>query len=130
MTHYVSLGNGKENYGSTPGILITNLGSPQAPTPSAVRRYLSEFLHDQSDDPTNPMDLVPHFTWLYLRVRPRQSAHAYASIWTEQGSPTDRSHPSDRQQVLPNNYADNAMLLLACATVNPQCVTPSMIYVT
>ena len=87
MPRYVSLGNGKENYAPTPGVLITNLGSPLAPTTRAVRRYLAEFLHDPR------MVELPRWLWypilhgFILRVRPRQSARAYASIWTERGSP-------------------------------------------
>ena len=68
-------------------VLVVNLGTPDAPTASAVRRYLAEFLSDP-----RVIDL-PRWVWLpilygvILRVRPRRSAHAYASIWTERGSP-------------------------------------------
>ncbi|MDH5407330.1 MAG: ferrochelatase, partial [Gammaproteobacteria bacterium] len=69
------------------GILITNLGTPDAPTPSAVRRYLAEFLSDPR------VVEIPRLIWLLilhgiiLRFRPGKVARAYASIWTEQGSP-------------------------------------------
>ena len=68
-------------------VLLLNLGTPDAPTPSAVRRYLAEFLSDR-----RVID-YPRWLWLpllygvILAVRPRRSAHAYRSIWTEQGSP-------------------------------------------
>jgi ferrochelatase len=68
-------------------VLLVNLGTPDAPTPAAVRRYLAEFLSDR-----RVIDL-PRWFWLpilhgvILRIRPRRSAHAYASIWTEAGSP-------------------------------------------
>ncbi len=69
------------------GVLITNLGTPDAPTPEALRRYLGEFLWDK-----RVVDLPRPLWWLILhgiilRTRPKRSAHAYAKIWTEQGSP-------------------------------------------
>jgi len=68
-------------------VLLVNLGTPDAPTPAAVRRYLAEFLADP-----RVIDL-PRWLWLpvlygvILNLRPRRSAKAYASIWTPQGSP-------------------------------------------
>jgi len=68
-------------------VLLLNLGTPTAPTPAAVRRYLAEFLSDR-----RVID-YPRWLWLpllygvILAVRPRRSARAYASIWTAQGSP-------------------------------------------
>jgi ferrochelatase len=68
-------------------VLLVNLGTPQAPTPAAVRRYLAQFLSDR-----RVID-YPRWLWLpllhgaILRVRPRRSARAYAKIWTPQGSP-------------------------------------------
>lgn len=69
------------------GILLVNLGTPDAPTPSAVRRYLAEFLWDPR------VVEIPRAVWwlilhgIVLRVRPRKSAKAYQAIWTERGSP-------------------------------------------
>ena len=68
-------------------VLYCNLGTPQAPTADALRRYLAEFLSDPR------VVEIPRLLWLLilhgiiLRVRPAKSAHKYASIWTEQGSP-------------------------------------------
>ncbi len=69
------------------GILLTNLGTPDAPTASAVRRYLAQFL-------TDPRVIeIPKWLWkplLYgviLLVRPTQSAKKYQAIWTKEGSP-------------------------------------------
>lgn len=71
----------------TTGVLILNLGTPDAPTTSAVRRYLNEFLSDPRviDKPRWLWWLVLH--GIILRFRPRKAAHAYQQIWTEQGSP-------------------------------------------
>ncbi len=69
------------------GILITNLGTPDAPTPKALRRYLGEFLADPR------VVEMPRWLWriilhgIILRIRPRRSAKAYASVWQEGGSP-------------------------------------------
>jgi len=67
--------------------LVTNLGTPDAPTSSAVRRYLAEFLWDPRvvDLPRLPWWLILHL--VILRIRPRQAATAYKKIWTEKGSP-------------------------------------------
>ncbi|MDP9044561.1 MAG: ferrochelatase, partial [Pseudomonadota bacterium] len=68
-------------------ILLCNLGTPDAPTPSAVRRYLAEFLSDRR------VVEIPRLLWwlilhgVILRTRPVRSARKYASIWTPEGSP-------------------------------------------
>lgn len=69
------------------GVLVVNLGTPDAPTPAAVRKYLREFLSDPRvvEVPRIPWWLVLH--GYILRTRPAKSARAYAKIWTEQGSP-------------------------------------------
>jgi ferrochelatase len=69
------------------GVLLANLGTPDAPTPAAIRRYLAEFLTDP-----RVVDLPRALWWpiLYgfiLPLRPRKLAHAYQAIWTDQGSP-------------------------------------------
>lgn len=69
------------------GILLVNLGTPDAPTPAAVRRYLGEFLWDP-----RVVEIPRPIWWLVLhgfilRFRPAHSARAYAKIWTEDGSP-------------------------------------------
>ncbi|EAR22838.1 ferrochelatase [Nitrococcus mobilis] len=69
------------------GVLLTNLGTPAAPTPQALRRYLAEFLWDH-----RVVELPRPLWWLVLNgvilwIRPRRSAAAYQRIWTQQGSP-------------------------------------------
>jgi ferrochelatase len=69
------------------GVLLLNLGTPDAPTTAAVRRYLAEFLADPR------VVEIPRVLWLpllhgvILRVRPARSAARYAAIWTKDGSP-------------------------------------------
>ncbi|HKK13737.1 MAG TPA: ferrochelatase, partial [Gammaproteobacteria bacterium] len=69
------------------GVLVTNLGTPDAPTPSALRRYLAEFLWDPRvvEFPRPLWWLVLH--GVILRIRPRRAARSYQRIWTAQGSP-------------------------------------------
>jgi len=68
-------------------LLLVNLGTPEAPTPAAVKRYLGEFLSDPR------VVQIPKPIWwlilngIILQTRPKKSAKAYASIWTERGSP-------------------------------------------
>lgn len=68
-------------------VLLVNLGTPDAPTPAAVRRYLAEFLSDARVIETPRWLWWPILYGVILRVRPARSAHAYSSIWTPQGSP-------------------------------------------
>jgi len=69
------------------GVLLVNLGTPDAPTVPAVRRYLAQFLGDRRVIDTPRWLWWPILYGIILRFRPRRSARAYASIWTEQGSP-------------------------------------------
>lgn len=69
------------------GVLITNLGTPDAPTAPALRRYLAEFLSDPR------VVEIPKILWMLilhgiiLRIRPAKSAAKYQTVWTERGSP-------------------------------------------
>nr|WP_047165389.1 ferrochelatase [Sphingomonas sp. Y57] len=69
------------------GVLIVNLGTPDAPTPGAVKRYLREFLSDRRVVEIPPIVWQPILRGIILNVRPRKSAHAYAQVWSEEGSP-------------------------------------------
>jgi len=69
------------------GVLVSNLGTPDAPRAPEVRRYLREFLSDPYviDIPTVARMLLVH--GIILRFRPKKSAEAYEKIWTDRGSP-------------------------------------------
>lgn len=69
------------------GVLLINLGTPDAPEPVAVRRYLKEFLSDQRVVELPKLLWQPILRGIILTTRPRKSAHAYAMVWTDQGSP-------------------------------------------
>ena len=69
------------------GVLLVNLGTPDAPTPGAVRRYLAEFLSDRRVIEIPPIAWQPILRGIVLRTRPKKSAHAYSQVWSERGSP-------------------------------------------
>jgi ferrochelatase len=69
------------------GVLLVNLGTPDAPTPEAVRRYLAEFLSDRRVVEIPPLVWQPILRGVILNTRPKKSAHAYAQVWTDDGSP-------------------------------------------
>jgi ferrochelatase len=69
------------------GVLLVNLGTPDAPTPAAVRRYLAEFLSDRRVVEIPPIAWQPILRGIILNTRPKKSAHAYSQVWTEAGSP-------------------------------------------
>ncbi len=69
------------------GVLLVNLGTPDAPDPRAVRRYLKEFLSDRRVVEIPRLVWWPILNGIVLTTRPRKSAHAYAQVWGEDGSP-------------------------------------------
>jgi ferrochelatase len=69
------------------GVLLINLGTPDAPEERAVRRYLAEFLSDRRVIEIHPMAWKPILHGIILRTRPKKSAEAYNQIWTNEGSP-------------------------------------------
>ncbi len=77
------------------GVLVAQLGTPNAPTAQAVRPYLREFLSDMRIIDYHPLLWQPILRGIILRVRPKKSAALYARIWTEDGSPL--LHYSQRQ---------------------------------
>ncbi len=87
MAKYTGTRNYKHDRPTCTGVLVTNLGTPDAPTTPAVKRYLAEFLSDPRVIET------PKFIWwcilhgIILRTRPQRSAAAYKKVWTKNGSP-------------------------------------------
>lgn len=69
------------------GILLVNLGSPDAPTPSAVRRYLAQFLADPRVVEANRLIWWFALHGIILRIRPARAAKSYKKVWTDDGSP-------------------------------------------
>lgn len=69
------------------GVLLCNLGTPDAPTPAAVKRYLTQFLSDRRIVQLPPLLWQPILRMLVLPRRKKASAEKYQKIWTEEGSP-------------------------------------------
>lgn len=81
------------------GILLINLGTPEAPTAPALRKYLKQFLWDQ-----RVVEIPRPLWWLILNgiilnTRPKQSAAKYATIWTKEGSPL-RAHTEKQSRLV------------------------------
>ncbi len=111
--------------GSVPpgaGVLVTNLGTPDAPTPGALRRYLREFLGDPR------VVEAPRLVWravlnlIVLPFRPRRSAALYRSIWTDEGSPllvTSRRQARGLAERLERSFGHSLPVALGMRYGNP-----------
>ena len=104
------------------GILLVNLGSPDAPTASAVRRYLAEFLSDRRVIEAN------RFIWWFalhgviLRIRPPKAAKSYQKVWTENGSPLihiSKQQTRAIQKKLDDRFQGQVITQLAMTYGNP-----------
>ena len=69
------------------GVLLVNLGTPDAPDAPSVKRYLAEFLSDRRVVEIPPIAWQPILRGIILNTRPKKSAHAYSQVWGEEGSP-------------------------------------------
>lgn len=69
------------------GVLLVNLGTPDAADAASVRRYLAEFLSDPRVVEIPRLVWQPILRGAVLTTRPKKSAHAYRQVWTEDGSP-------------------------------------------
>ncbi|RFA27218.1 ferrochelatase [Alkalilimnicola ehrlichii] len=111
-----------EPHGSRIGVLLTNLGTPDEPTPAALKRYLREFLGDPR------IVEAPRALWwlvlngIILRTRPRRSAQAYRRVWTEEGSPLlaiSRRQASALQKALRERFEQPIPVALGMRYGNP-----------
>lgn len=111
-------GNPDYQHDSIPriGILMTNLGTPDAPTAAALRKYLAEFLADPR------VIEVPKILWwpilhgIILRTRPRRSAQAYEKVWSSEGSPLlaiTRRQGEAVQRLLADRHGDSVKVVIA-----------------
>ncbi|MGO1328219.1 MAG: ferrochelatase [Idiomarina loihiensis] len=104
------------------GVLVTNLGTPQAPTKKALKPYLKEFLSDPR------VVEVPRLLWflilngVILRFRPKRSAEAYKTVWTDRGSPLlfhTQDQASAIEAKLKQTWGDNIVVDFAMRYGNP-----------
>ncbi len=100
------------------GVLLVNLGTPDAPTAKAVRRYLAEFLSDRR------VVEIPRLIWwpilhgVILTTRPRKSVHAYQQVWTQEGSPL-AAITAAQARTLQERLGDSVMVRWAMRYGNP-----------
>lgn len=94
------------------GVLLVNLGTPDAPDARSVRRYLAEFLSDRRVVEIPAILWQPILRGIILRTRPARSAHAYRQVWTDDGSPLaaiTRAQAAALQAARPDLIVDWAM---------------------
>lgn len=104
------------------GVLVTNLGTPEAPKKKQLRAYLKEFLSDPR------VVEIPRLLWwmilnlLILNIRPSRSAKAYATVWTDRGSPL-MFHTQDQadmlREQLQQSYGENVVVEFAMRYGSP-----------
>ncbi|MFH2771060.1 ferrochelatase [Citrobacter freundii] len=92
------------------GILLANLGTPDAPTPEAVKRYLRQFLSDPRVVDTSPALWWPLLRGVILPLRAPRVAKLYQSIWMEDGSPL-MVYSKAQQQALAQRLPDTPVAL-------------------
>ncbi len=104
------------------GVLLVNLGTPDAPTPVALRRYLAEFLWDPRVVET------PRLLWWFilnviiLRVRPARSAKLYQKVWQTEGSPLlviSQRQRDALDRYMKRRFKDKVNVVLAMRYGNP-----------
>lgn len=122
MSKYVGESDFSHDAQECSGVLLTNLGTPDAPTPAALRRYLGEFLADPRvvEFPRALWWLVLH--GVILRIRPRRAAHAYRKVWTADGSPLlsfSRRQAAALQDALAERFSGPVKVALAMRYGNP-----------
>ena len=92
------------------GILLANLGTPDAPTPEAVKRYLKQFLSDRRVVDTSRLLWWPLLRGVILPLRSPRVAKLYASVWMEDGSPL-MVYSRQQQQALAQRLPDTPVAL-------------------
>lgn len=100
------------SHGTSPriGVLLINLGTPDAPTPAAVRAYLKEFLSDPRVVEIPRIIWWPILNLFVLTTRPKASAQRYAQVWMSEGSPL-RVHTERQATLLRGHLGERAKTL-------------------
>lgn len=104
------------------GILLVNLGSPEKPTPSALRKYLAQFLSDPRVIEANRILWWFVLHGVILRLRPRHAAKLYKKVWSDNGSPlihTTRLQTLAIQKQLEDRFRGNVIVDMAMTYGKP-----------
>jgi protoporphyrin/coproporphyrin ferrochelatase len=100
------------------GLLLVNLGSPDAPEKGAVKRYLKQFLSDRRVVEIPPILWQPILRGIILNTRPKKSAHAYEQVWTKDGAPLI-AVTRKQAESLQDQFGDKVMVDWAMRYGNP-----------
>ena len=100
------------------GVLLVNLGTPDAPTPQAVKRYLREFLSDPRVVEIPALVWQPILRGIVLNTRPKKSARAYGQVWTDKGSPL-AAITAEQAEMLQQRLGDAALVRWGMRYGNP-----------
>ena len=95
----------------SPGVLLVNLGTPDAPTPGAVRRYLRQFLSDPRVVELPRLVWLPILYFFVLPFRPAKTARKYEKVWTRDGSPL-RVYTERQAQILKGSLGERMRALV------------------
>ncbi len=128
MSKYRSTPQFEHGFPESTGVLVVNLGTPDAPTAGAVRRFLRQFLSDPR------VVEYPRLIWwlilnlVILLIRPSRSAAAYQKVWTEQGSPllVHSRAIADKLRARLSSAADTPMLVELAMTYGKPSVTAAL----
>ena len=104
--------------GDRVGVLIAQLGTPEAPTAAALRPYLRQFLSDPRVIDLHPLKWLPILYLMILTRRPRRSARLYQRVWTPQGSPL-LIHSRRQEKGLQERLGDRYRVILGMRYGNP-----------
>ncbi|QJB70425.1 ferrochelatase [Parasphingorhabdus halotolerans] len=100
------------------GLLLVNLGTPDAPEKGAVKRYLKQFLSDKRVVEIPSIIWQPILRGIILNTRPKKSAHAYSLVWTDEGSPL-AVHTKNQAAAIGERLGDGVMTDWAMRYGNP-----------
>ncbi len=106
----------------TVGVLLINLGTPDAPDPSSVKRYLKQFLSDRRVIEIPPIAWQPILRGIILNTRPAKSAEAYSKVWTDRGSPL-ADITSRQAEAIEGRFGENVIVDYAMRYGNPSIET-------
>lgn len=104
------------------GVLLVNLGTPDSPDKKAVKRYLKEFLSDKRVVEIPDIIWQPILRGIILNTRPKKSAHAYAQVWLDEGSPL-AVYTRRQAEALAGKYGDMVHVDWAMRYGNPSIIS-------